>query len=439
MRMSAFLLVVLAFAALAGEYEINAPNLGGVQSVLSIELAGGDLANLGGHTDWIRLYDKDGNVVPYALQQHYTIEYVKTRVKYPLKMKEVKHEEDGSLVIDCEIDTDKPLPEKMLLVFNTRVKDFEQLVSVVGFGENNTARDLLRDGFIFDSTSNIAVRNVEVEIKPGKYRHFKVFLKHASLERVSLLRHIRREWNNYGGGIMSDDRDVAKVPFKMDSLELVSEESVKKGNVPAWKKVECPFEDDPRHNLNGSKSYMLVLPAYPVSGMHFSCKQENYSREMKIFHIDEDGRESLLKSGRITHINLGKLLDETLLTFGEVNGGKLRVECANRDNPPLEFTAMEARIPAYRLRFLASADMMPLKLTSSAGAKAPAYDTSVLLASGKSNPENDMVVRLEGFKGEIPKEVVKRSHGMPRIWLFVALGVAVLVMGAAIATTARKI
>ncbi|MBR6373843.1 MAG: hypothetical protein IKS20_11740, partial [Victivallales bacterium] len=389
--MSAFLLVVLAFAALAGEYEINAPNLGGAQSVLSIELAGGDLANLGGHTDWIRLYDKDGNVVPYALQQHYTVEYVKTRVKYPLKMKEVKHEEDGSLVIDCEIDTDKPLPEKMLLVFNTRVKDFEQLVSVVGFGENNTALDLLRDGFIFDSTSNIAVRNVEVEIKPGKYRHFKVFLKHASLERVSLLRHIRREWNNYGGGIMSDDRDVAKVPFKMDSLELVSEESVKKGNVPAWEKVECPFEDDPRHNLSGSKSYMLELPAYPVSGMHFSCKQENFSREMKIFHIDEDGRESLLKSGRITHINLGKLLDETLLTFGEVNGGKLRVECANKDNPPLEFTSMEARIPAYRLRFLASADMMPLKLTSSAGAKAPAYDTSVLLASGKSSPEKDMV------------------------------------------------
>ncbi|MBQ7177115.1 MAG: hypothetical protein IJS08_06840 [Victivallales bacterium] len=438
MRMMAILLAALAFAVLAGEYEINVPNLGSAQSVLSIELTGRDLANLGGHTDWIRLYDKDGNVVPYALQQHYTVEYVKSRVKYPLKMKEVKHEEDGSLVIDCEIDTDKPLPEKMLLVFNTRVKDFEQLVSVVGFGENNTALDLLRDGFIFDSTSNIAVRNVEVEIKPGKYRHFKVFLKHASLERVSLLRHIRREWNNYGGGIMSDDRDVAKVPFKIDSLELVSEESVKKGNVPAWEKVECKFEDDPRHNLNGNNSYNLALPAYPVSGLHFRCKQENFSREIKIFHIDEDGKEALLNSGRITHINLGKLLDETLLVFSEVKSGKLRIECANKDNPPLEFTAMEARIPAYRLRILASAGMLPLKLTSTAGAKAPVYDTSVLLASGNSNPESDRIVHLEGFKGEIPQEI-KRNPGMPRIWLFIALGVAVLVMGVAIVSTARKI
>ena len=438
MRMFAILLATLAFSAMAGEYEISVPNLGNAQSVLAIELTGKDLANLGGHTDWIRLYDKGGNVVPYALQQHYTAEYVKSRVKYPLKMKEVKHEEEGSLTIDCEIDTDKPIPENMLLVFNTKVKDFEQLVSIVGFGENNTAQDLLRDGFIFDSTSNIAVRNVEVEIKPGKYRHFKVFLKHASLERVSLLRHIRREWNNYGGGIMSDDRNVANVPFKMDSLELASEESVKKGNVPAWEKVECPFENDPRHNLNGNSSYILALPAYPVSGLHFRSKQENFSREIKIFHIDDDGRESLLKAGRITHINLGKLLDETLLTFGEVNGGKLRVECADKDNPPLEFTAMEARVPAYRLRCLASAGMLPLKLTSSVGAKAPVYDTSVLLASGNSNPESDRIVRLEDFKGEIPKEV-RRNMGIPRIWLFIALGVAVLVMGAAIFSTARKI
>ncbi|MBO4513405.1 MAG: hypothetical protein J5746_11640, partial [Victivallales bacterium] len=89
MRIMAVLLAALAFAVLAGEYEINVPGLGGAQSVLSIELTGRDLANLGGHADWIRLYDKDGNVVPYALQQHYTVEYVKSRVKYPLKMKEV--------------------------------------------------------------------------------------------------------------------------------------------------------------------------------------------------------------------------------------------------------------------------------------------------------------------------------------------------------------
>lgn len=438
MRMILVLLTALAFAALAGEYEINVPGLGGVQSVLAIELTGNDLANLGGRTDWIRLYDKDGKVVPWALQQHYATEYVKSRVKYPLKMKEVKHEEDGSLTMDCEIDTDKPIPQKMLLVFNTKMKDFEQLVTIVGFGENNTAQDLLRDGLIFDSTSNIAVRNVEVEFRPGKYRRFKVFLTHASLEKVALLKHVRREWLSYGGGIMSDDRDIMTVPFKMDSLELVSEEKVASGNIPAWERVECPLENDPKHNLNGNSSYILSLPAYPVSGLHFSCKQENYSREIRIFHVGEDGKETLLKSGRITHINLGKLLDETLLTFGDVKGGKLRVECANKDNPPLEFNAMEARIPAYRLRFLADAGMMPMKLSSIAGAEAPVYDTSVLLASGKSNPENDRLVRLEGFKGETPKEI-KRNPGMPRVWLFVALGVAVLVMGAAIVSTAKKI
>lgn len=440
MRIISFVFALSALLLFAGEYEINVHGIGKAQKVLAIELTGKDLANLGGHTDWIRLYDRDGNVVPWALQRHYTTDYAKSRVKYPFKLTLVKHDEnDGSLMVEGEVDTDEPLPEKLNIVFNTKMKDFEQIVSILGLGEGNRCRYLLNDGFIFDSTSNIAVRNVALEFNPLDYRRFRICFKYASLEKVNALRTMSRQWSDFGGGIMRENREVLTKSFKIDSLELFSEQLVQSGTIPAWEKVECSFENDPKNNLDGNSSYVLALPAYPVSGIHFRCKEENYSREIKIFHVDEAGRERLLVNGRISHINLGRLLDETYLNFNDsINSGKLRVVCANKDNPKLTFLSMEARIPAYRLRFLASSEMMPLKLSSTAGAKAPAYDTSALLAFGERNPEDDSIVHLKDFRGEIPKEI-KRSRGMPRVALFIVLGLVVLAMGAAIVSTARKI
>ena len=99
MRIISFVFALSALLLFAGEYEINVHGIGKAQKVLAIELTGKDLANLGGHTDWIRLYDRDGNVVPWALQRHYTTDYAKSRVKYPFKLTLVKHDEnDGSLM-----------------------------------------------------------------------------------------------------------------------------------------------------------------------------------------------------------------------------------------------------------------------------------------------------------------------------------------------------
>ena len=49
-----------------------------------------------------------------------------------------------------------------------------------------------------------------------------------------------------------------------------------------------------------------------------------------------------------------------------------------------------------------------------------------------------MLVQLGDFIGEIPREI-KHNRKIPRTALFIALGVAVMAMGAAIVSTAKKI
>ena len=82
------MLAILTVAA--GEYEIAWQQEGTASRLVSIELSGENLARLGGHPEWLRLYDRNGTVVPWARRQRTVDLYGERRVNVPLVMDEVR-------------------------------------------------------------------------------------------------------------------------------------------------------------------------------------------------------------------------------------------------------------------------------------------------------------------------------------------------------------
>ena len=423
--------------ASAGEYEINVPKLGASSKVVAIELTGEELNSLGETTDWIRLYDCKGNVVPFALEMATVKDYVKKQVRTPLKLTQARHMDDGSLEILCSADMFEYMPERMTIAFPTQMRDFEQQVTVWGVDADGKEHILLEDGFIFDSTANISLRNVEVEIKPGVCRSFRIRLKSASIERHSALRELSRQWDKEGASSMKVNETVLEQAFKIDALEFIGEQLVPSGEVKLWSKAKCEISENERNVPKGVSSFFVKPGAYPVNGFYFNCKEENFSRKINVYFMDDIGQR-LVASQKISRINLGRLQESTFIAFKDIyQVGTFLIECENLDNPPLHFTSIESRTYLYHLRFLANADMLPLKLTSIPFSKAPEYDMKALLEFG-SSPANDIVVHLGKMEGEKTSLQVK-SRGMPRFVLYIAVGLAVIVMGAGIFSTLRKL
>ena len=438
MKQLIMLFVMLAAMMVAGEYEIAWKQDEGASRIVSIELNGEHLAKLGGHPEWLRLYDCNGAIVPWARQQRTAAVYGEKRVDVPLQLDEVRHGDGGRLEILCHVADGKTIiPEKARLTFKTAMKDFEQQVVIKGINDNGSETTLLADGFIFESSANLELKNVDVSFAPQGYRRFRIELGAASMEYRAALRQISREWNNDLQTRLSEKQIISEQSFKIDGVLMWTMERAVVGHEPQW--GEYPAEMKANGAAAGGVADYLLTPAvYPVSGIRLKCAEENYSRAVTVFHI-QNGKERRLQAGTVRRFNLGTLKDESLLVFDAVNDGQLRVEIANNDNPPLSVNAIETRHPLYSLCFVGNARMSPCRLTAEVGGNEPVYDTAALLSFGKSDA--NIVVRPGAFSGTVIKASphVEQPRRLPRSILVVAILLAIAAMSLALFSTLRKI
>ena len=82
-------------------------------------------------------------------------------------------------------------------------------------------------------------------------------------------------------------------------------------------------------------------------------------------------------------------------------------------------------------------EQFPLRLTAMPNANEPVYDTASILAAFGGNSMNTICIHPELFSGE-QIVAVEKSGGVPRWLLYVAIGLAVVVMVCALAATVRK-
>ncbi len=433
-------LCMLAVLAAAAEYEISWPKETQGDRLVKIELSSENLARLGGHPEWLRLYDCVGTVVPWARRQRSVPVYGEQRVNVPLALDEVRHGEGGRLEILCHVSDGKAvLPESVRLSFLTAMKDFEQQVVVYGFGADGAEKTLLSDGFIFESSAYLELKNTEVAFAPQGCRRFRIELGAASMERRTALRQISREWNNEAQTRLSEQQSVTDQAFKIDSVQMWSQERAVVGEEAQWDEYPAgmqPVETD----VQGVSCYLVTPAVYPVSGLRLKCVEENYSRTITVYHV-YNNTERLLRTGTVRRFSLGTLKDESLLTFETVHEGQLRVVVVNNDNPPLRILAAATRNPLYDLRFVGNAMMSPFRLTVEPDGLDPVYDTGELLSFGKEDPANVIVVRPDKFSGTTPvvSPPPEERRGLPRSVLVGAIALAVVAMAAALFSTLKKV
>ncbi len=428
--------ILAATVALAGEYELSwkGPER---NCLVTVELAGEHLAALGGHPEWLRLFDRNGNVVPWARRQMTAIQYGERRVEMPLQLDEARHGDNDQLDILCHVPPEALLPETARFSFHTRMKDFEQQVVIHGVDDDGQERLLQADGFIFESSANLDLRNVDVSFAPQGCRRFRLELCSASLERRAAVRQMSREWDSSGAARLSERQNVMEQAFKIDRLELwgLCHDAV--GEQPLW--GEHPAKILSQKTESGVTTLLLAPVVYPVSGVRLFCDEENYCRSVKIYNI-LNNNELQIFAGTARRFALGILKDESLLTFNAVNAGRLRVEIENQDSPPLHLTAMDTRHPMYSLRFVGNADMMPCRLTAEPNGHDPRYDTAALLAFG-DHPDAAVTIRPERLIGaplEADPAATERRGGLPRTALLAAVALAVAAMGAALYSILKK-
>ena len=331
--MKGILLVLMAIGAVClaaadGNYEITWPASEAGTQLVGIELSGENLENLGGHPDWLRLFDKKGNVVPWALKQLTAPQYGRKHVSLPLVMDMVRHGENGSFEMFCHVKDDAPLPENAFLTIHTTTRDFEQQVVIYGMDDQGQEHVLLPDGFIFENSSNLELKNTTLPFSPKTFRKFLISLSFADLERRAALREVTREWNTAGNATFSESQIITGHAFNIDSLEIWFEQMTELSEIPQW--LEYPAAMEAGHSPVGEEATVIIVKpsVYPVSGLHIHCEEANYCRTVRVALVEEDDysiKSHDLVTDKINTLSLGRLRTRRFYcSSGQLQMGKER-------------------------------------------------------------------------------------------------------------------
>ena len=425
--------VATAVAVVGGEYSIDLPEGAVGGKVLAIELSGECLRDLGGHAAWLRLHDAKGEVIPWAREQASTKRLSKVRTQTPLTIQQVRKPDDGTLEIAFSVAPDAALPDTVFLLFKTTLRNFEQQVQLWGKAADGAERALITDGFIFDSTDNIDARNLELKFSPGDCRQFRLLLSAASFERRNALRSLSVTRKNDGRESTRAEMTIVDQPFNAKSLELWSEQLREDGKMPVWQELSVPFEA--RGTDNGVSRYVITPGVTPVSGLRFVFEEENFSRRAVVENLlPQETRK--VGGGVLRRLNIGGLFEETTLTLSAMTEGSLMVTLEDHDSPPLHLKEVYVTLPVYRLKFLASPDQFPIRLSAVPDSAEPVYDVASILALG-GDALNVQVLRPGKLVGE-PIVPQTKSGGVPRLALYLTIGLAVVAMGFALAVTVKN-
>ena len=432
-RLFFMLCVAMAVIALGGEYTIDLPEGDVRNRVLAIELTGESLRNLGGNADWLRLHDSKGEVIPWAFEQASTKRFSKVRTLTPLSIRQVRKPDDGTLEITFDVAPDAPLPDSACLVFKTALRNFEQQVQLWGRAGDGSEKALITDGFIFDSTDNIDARNLELDFQPGECRQFRLLLSAASLERRKALRSLSVTRKDDGRESTRTEMIFEDQSFNAKSLELWSEQVQEDGRMPVWQELSVPFEM--QAGANGVSRFVVTPGVAPVSGLRLVFEEENFARRATVENLLPQATRKV-GGGVLRRLTIGGLREETVIPLSDVTEGTLMVTLEDNDNPPLHLKEVYVRLPLYRLKFVASPEQFPIRLSAEPGSAKPVYDVESILALG-GDTLNLLVLRPGQFSGEpvVPKV---KSGGVPRVVLYLTIGLAVAAMAFALAVTLKK-
>ena len=414
------------------EYEIAA-STGDSSALLSLELPAEALISLGGRPERLRILDRHGKTVPWLREQIMSSATVCVQDECGSVATLVREVGQGGLELHFELDENSPQPNGLSI--ETSVRNFEQTVEILGW-ENGAWHSLLQDGFIFDSSRVLQLRNVDVTFDSRKCRKFKALISRAALERQAELRSVRQTW--------SKDETIETV-----SATEIRTQTFKIERVRFWQRYERQAEDTPcwlavdsgeffTRNLPDQKQTSLELsPAcFPVCGIRIKSAEANFSRKVRVLRQ----KGLFLAEQRLWAIDLpGYRKNHLDLHFSPQNTGPLLVIFQDDDIPPLKLQKIQYLIPAYRLLFFAEAEQLPCRLTAEPGGVEPNYGSAELIREALQKTTVQKATLLERKGDPIALQpTTQPAFSFPRWVLYLVLCLAVAALAWALIAAAHK-
>ncbi len=428
-----FLCCLLSFAAKGAlcEYEIAVPT-GASSALLSLELPAEALISLGGRPERLRILDRHGKAVPWLREQIKSSATVRVQDECKSTATVVREIGQGGLVLHFELDEKSPQPNGLSI--ETGVEDFEQSVEILGW-EDGAWHSLLKDGFIFDSSRVLRLRNVDLTFDSRQCRRFKVMISLAALERQAELRSVRQTWNKEEAVETVAATEIRTQAFKIERVRFWKVHERQAEDRPCWLTVDSG-EFTVRNVPNEKQTCVELSPAcFPVCGIRIDSAEANFSRIVRVFKK----KNMLLAEERIWAIDLpGYRKNHLELRFSPEEEGPLQVIFQDDDNPPLKLKKIQYLIPAYRLLFFVEAEQLPCRLTAEPDGAEPNYGSAELIREAMQKTSAQQATLLERKGVPIPLQSPTPASTFPRWVLYLVLCIAAVALTWALTAAARK-
>jgi hypothetical protein len=353
------------------------------EEILAV-LLDGDIsaATRDGYPD-LRILDDRGTQVPYVLEP--VAERRTIQVREICTSQVASLHVDGGKALEIVIALGEKAPSATGATIRSPLVDYEHRVRVYGSRDGKDWSLLASDGLIYDYTRFMDIRNRDLEFPVNDFRQLKLVVAEELDERESPLRELilSREMGK-------KDRDVEitkteRRPFRIDGVELwriVEKESGKKAGLARYSVVGFQVEQDRKKKVSRIE---IQSRREPFTRFSVSTASRNFSRRARVLVPVEHGVQTdwvEVGSGTLSLIQLRAFRRAELqVDFPEQRQDHYQIVIENADNPPLEFTAVEAAGTQYRLVFLSSTGRTYRVEYGSDTMEPPLYETAAVLAS----------------------------------------------------------
>jgi hypothetical protein len=240
-----------------------------------------------------------------------------------------------------------------------------------------------------------------------------------------------------------DVTGIERRPFRIDGIDLwrvVEFESGSEREPFRYPAATFQVEHDPK-----SKVTRVDVRARrePTTAVTLQTASRNFSRPVRVEVPSPGGRDQWLEVGKGTVflIEFHDFHRESLrIGFAETRQDRYRIVIENGDNPPLDFTGVEAEGTGYRLVFVAPQGRRYRVEYGSATLLAPRYDTAAVLASLRQGYQLvDVRLGPQVANPHVPSDRSPRDFLGSPVLLTAAIILAVVVLAWAILRAGRQL
>jgi len=166
----------------------------------------------------------------------------------------------------------------------------------------------------------------------------------------------------------------------------------------------------------------------------------NFSRNINIYTSDDKENWKHKVSGNISKVSIGGYKnDELKLNLPEIRQKYLLLRIDNGDAPVLKDIELQCYGSIYDVEFLTTAQLSRVKFYYGGELDSPKYDIDEIL--GRIKAPRYVLLSLESEEKNplYSSEVSSKSFFESRVLLYIVIGVMVIVLGAALFKTVKKI